>query len=80
MIIPNSVTGSRVRGDHRNQHDHAVRCQQSSHPTDPSDIGVTILAAEAQAGRQMWPNFIAVQYLYPLARGIQLVSQGMSDG
>ena len=57
-----------------------MRGEHPGHPADPGDIDVTILSAEAQSSREMWPYIVTVQHLHSFTCGVQVASQGMSDG
>jgi hypothetical protein len=57
-----------------------MRCEHPSHPPDPGDIDIPILAAEAEPSGEMRSHLIAIQYLYSFACGMQVASQGMRDG
>jgi hypothetical protein len=51
-----------------------MRGEHPSHPADPGDIDVTILAAEAEARGEMWSYLVTVQYLHSFACGVQVAS------
>jgi hypothetical protein len=53
-----------VRRNGRHDHDHAVARKQFAHKTDAADIGVAILAAEAQALRKIRTHDVAVQQFH----------------
>ena len=49
-------------------------------PSRSGDVDVAVLAAEAQPGGEMRSHLVAVQHLDSLARGAQLLGQGVGDG
>jgi hypothetical protein len=80
MITAYGVASFGVWGDHRHQHDDAVRGKHPCYPADPGDVDVAVLATEAQASGEMRSHLVAVQHLHALARGVQLLSESVGNG
>src|SRR5437868_3733450 len=67
-----------VRGDRRADHDHAVARQQLRHVADATDVGIAVLAREAEAFGEVLTHLVAVQRLDPDATAAQVTSHSVT--
>ena len=72
------VADGPVRRDGRDDHGDVVAGQQLRHEPDPPNVGVAVLAAEAEPLREVGPYDVAVEHLDALAaRRISLATAAL---